>query len=145
MSSTYDWSEYSFFIVCLLFRHKSTAPMPKLAEYRSYIEYETKDGDPARIQCIYERAIKDNCLDASLWREYTDYLVLTLFLESISSRLVPRAIFFCIFLFSPYILFAIRYLFFYIYIAGFLHVWYRLRQIFVLRFAEERYCCISAK
>ena len=49
--------------------------MPKLAEYRLYIEDELKDGDPARIQCMYERAIKDNCLDANLWTDYTDYLV----------------------------------------------------------------------
>ena len=49
--------------------------MPKLAEYRSYIDMEIKDGDPARIQCIYERAIKDNCLDSDLWKDYTDYLV----------------------------------------------------------------------
>ena len=55
--------------------------MPKLNEYRSYVDHELKDGDPARIQCIYERAIKDNCLDASLWKDYTEYLVSLSFLS----------------------------------------------------------------
>ena len=50
---------------------------PKLAEYRDYIALEMKDGDPARVQCICERAIKDNCLDPNLWMEYTEYLVCT--------------------------------------------------------------------
>lgn len=32
-------------------------------------------GDPARIQCIFERAIKDNCLHHELWEKYTSYMV----------------------------------------------------------------------
>ena len=48
---------------------------PKTTEYKSYLEYELKKGDPARIQCLYERAIKDNCLVGDMWTEYTSYLV----------------------------------------------------------------------
>ena len=65
--------ETNRFIILLNFQ--STATLPKQAEYEAYIDMELKDGDPARIQCIYERAIKDNCLDANLWKQYTEYLV----------------------------------------------------------------------
>lgn len=48
---------------------------PKLAEYQSYIEYEMKEGDPARVQIIFERALGENCLVPDLWAKYTTYLV----------------------------------------------------------------------
>ncbi|KAM9446569.1 squamous cell carcinoma antigen recognized by T-cells 3 [Clarias gariepinus] len=47
---------------------------PKLAEYQSYIEFEIKDGDPARVQIIFERALGENCLVPDLWAKYTTYL-----------------------------------------------------------------------
>ncbi|KAJ6656608.1 hypothetical protein lerEdw1_003495 [Lerista edwardsae] len=50
------------------------AEAPKLAEYQAYIEFETKGGDPARIQLIYERALAENCLVPDLWARYTQYL-----------------------------------------------------------------------
>eukprot|EP00111_Clytia_hemisphaerica_P004917 TCONS_00014140-protein len=46
----------------------------KLELYKSYIAFEIKSGDPTRIQCIFERAIKDNCLQHDLWISYTNYL-----------------------------------------------------------------------
>ena len=49
--------------------------MPKLAEYKSYLEYELKKAEPARIQCLYERALNENCLVSELWADYTSYLV----------------------------------------------------------------------
>nr|XP_016854088.1 PREDICTED: squamous cell carcinoma antigen recognized by T-cells 3 isoform X1 [Anolis carolinensis] len=51
-----------------------TAEAPKLAEYQAYIDFETKVGDPARIQLIYERALAENCLVPDLWARYTQYL-----------------------------------------------------------------------
>lgn len=51
------------------------AETPKLAEYQSYIDFETKAGDPARIQLTYERALAENCLVPDLWARYTQYLV----------------------------------------------------------------------
>lgn len=42
--------------------------------YQAYIQHEMKSGDTARIQCIFERALKDNCLIADLWLQYTTYL-----------------------------------------------------------------------
>ncbi|XP_028681170.2 squamous cell carcinoma antigen recognized by T-cells 3 [Erpetoichthys calabaricus] len=50
------------------------ADSPKLAEYQSYIDYEMKEGDPARIQIIFERALSENCLVPDLWAKYTQYL-----------------------------------------------------------------------
>ncbi|KAL0979339.1 hypothetical protein UPYG_G00183830 [Umbra pygmaea] len=50
------------------------AEPPKLAEYQSYIEYEQKEGDPARIQIIFERALAENCLVPDMWAKYTKYL-----------------------------------------------------------------------
>ena len=49
--------------------------MAKMEAYYKYIEYELSQDDPARIRCIYERAITFGCLDAELWLQYTRYLV----------------------------------------------------------------------
>eukprot|EP00112_Aurelia_sp_Birch-Aquarium-sp1_P005065 Seg1574.20 transcript_id=Seg1574.20/GoldUCD/mRNA.D3Y31 product="Squamous cell carcinoma antigen recognized by T-cells 3" protein_id=Seg1574.20/GoldUCD/D3Y31 len=70
----------------------STATLPKQAEYEAYINMELKDGDPARIQCIYERAIKDNCLDANLWEQYTEYLDNKLKVASVAVPVHKRAV-----------------------------------------------------
>ncbi|KAM3937815.1 squamous cell carcinoma antigen recognized by T-cells 3 isoform 2-T2 [Leptodactylus fuscus] len=50
------------------------AETPKLAEYQAYIDFEMKEGDPARIQLIFERALAENCLVPDLWARYTQYL-----------------------------------------------------------------------
>ncbi|XP_026117265.1 squamous cell carcinoma antigen recognized by T-cells 3-like [Carassius auratus] len=47
---------------------------PKLAEYQAYIDFEIKEGDPARVQIIFERALAENCLVPDLWIKYTAYL-----------------------------------------------------------------------
>ncbi|GFO32792.1 squamous cell carcinoma antigen recognized by t-cells 3 [Plakobranchus ocellatus] len=47
---------------------------PHLEVYQDYIQVELKSGDPARVQCIYERALKENCLVPDLWLQYTKYL-----------------------------------------------------------------------
>ncbi|XP_051551810.1 squamous cell carcinoma antigen recognized by T-cells 3-like isoform X1 [Myxocyprinus asiaticus] len=47
---------------------------PKLAEYQTYIDFEIKEGDPARVQIIFERALAENCLVPDLWIKYTTYL-----------------------------------------------------------------------
>lgn len=40
-----------------------------------YIDFEIKEGDPARVQIIFERALAENCLVPDLWIKYTTYLV----------------------------------------------------------------------
>ncbi|UJR35109.1 hypothetical protein I4U23_027880 [Adineta vaga] len=41
------------------------------ATYKKYIAFEK---DPAGIQCLYERAIVDNCLDGDTWLSYTNFV-----------------------------------------------------------------------
>jgi len=53
--------------------------------YRKYIEFEK---EPTRIQCLYERAIVDNCLDGDLWLSYIDFCE-----EHFSSTTILQSIF----------------------------------------------------
>ncbi|KAK3748519.1 hypothetical protein RRG08_008680 [Elysia crispata] len=55
-------------------RGESSTNPPELEVYQEYIHFELKADDPARIQCVYERALKDHCLVAELWLQYTNYL-----------------------------------------------------------------------
>ncbi|KAI8782889.1 squamous cell carcinoma antigen recognized by T-cells 3-like isoform X3 [Biomphalaria glabrata] len=48
--------------------------IPQLQTYQEYIQYELKSEDPSRIQCIFERALKENCLNTDLWLQYTTYM-----------------------------------------------------------------------
>ncbi|XP_058491737.1 squamous cell carcinoma antigen recognized by T-cells 3 [Solea solea] len=50
------------------------AEPPKMAEYQSYLDFELKEGDPARIQLVFERALAENCLVPDLWAKFTTYL-----------------------------------------------------------------------
>ncbi|CAJ1068283.1 squamous cell carcinoma antigen recognized by T-cells 3 isoform X1 [Xyrichtys novacula] len=50
------------------------AEPPKLAEYQTYIDFELKEGDPARVQITYERTLAENCLVPDMWAKYTNYL-----------------------------------------------------------------------
>ncbi|XP_077456080.1 spliceosome associated factor 3, U4/U6 recycling protein [Stigmatopora argus] len=50
------------------------AETPKLAEYQAYIDFEMKEGDPARIQMAFERTLVENCLVPDMWAKYTTYL-----------------------------------------------------------------------
>ncbi|XP_029960592.1 spliceosome associated factor 3, U4/U6 recycling protein [Salarias fasciatus] len=50
------------------------AEPPKLAEYQAYIDFELKEGDPARIQITFERALAENCLVPDMWARNTTYL-----------------------------------------------------------------------
>lgn len=58
-----------------MFALQLVAEPPKLAEYQTYIDYELKEGDPARVQIIFERALAENCLVPDMWAKYTKYLV----------------------------------------------------------------------
>uniref|UniRef100_A0A8C5EET0 Spliceosome associated factor 3, U4/U6 recycling protein n=1 Tax=Gouania willdenowi TaxID=441366 RepID=A0A8C5EET0_GOUWI len=50
------------------------AEPPKLAEYQAYIDFELKEGDPARIVMIFERTLAENCLVPDMWEKYNNYL-----------------------------------------------------------------------
>jgi len=78
---------------CLTFEDTlGSAQHPKTAEYKSYLNYELKKGDPARIQCLYERAMKENCLVGDMWTEYTSYLDSTLKITSVVLPVHERAV-----------------------------------------------------
>ncbi|XP_015792899.1 squamous cell carcinoma antigen recognized by T-cells 3 [Tetranychus urticae] len=47
---------------------------PHYEAYLKYIEYEEANGSPPRVQCIYERALIENCLQPKLWIDYAQYL-----------------------------------------------------------------------
>lgn len=54
---------------------QESSESPHLDAYKSYIEFELKNGDPVRILSIFERALCDNCLQPELWCQYTNYMV----------------------------------------------------------------------
>ena len=39
-----------------------------LERFREYLKMEVREGDPARVQCLYERAVTQHCLDVDLWQ-----------------------------------------------------------------------------
>ncbi|XP_025090591.1 squamous cell carcinoma antigen recognized by T-cells 3-like isoform X2 [Pomacea canaliculata] len=66
---------------------------PSLLEaYNKYLDFELLEGDPARIQCLFERALQENCLQPDLWLRYTKYLDEKLKIGSISMVAYERAL-----------------------------------------------------
>ena len=59
---------------CRVFEETLTGEGSHLDEYKAYIEHEIKGGDPARVQCIYERCLASNCLVPEMWVAYTEYV-----------------------------------------------------------------------
>ncbi|XP_062501292.1 squamous cell carcinoma antigen recognized by T-cells 3-like [Corticium candelabrum] len=68
------------------------AESPRLEQYKEYIQFEMSAADPARIQCIYERALAENCLHASLWMDYTHFLDTKLKIKDVSLVAHQRAV-----------------------------------------------------
>ncbi|KAJ7387452.1 positive regulation of histone deubiquitination [Desmophyllum pertusum] len=78
---------------CLPFEDTlGSAQPPKTTEFKSYLAYELKKGDPARIQCLYERAMNKNCLVGDMWTEYTSYLDSTLKITTVVLPIHERAV-----------------------------------------------------
>ncbi|XP_077534992.1 spliceosome associated factor 3, U4/U6 recycling protein-like [Haemaphysalis longicornis] len=65
---------------------------PALSLYLPYLEWEQGQGDPARIQCLYERALAQHCLVADLWERYMAYLDTQLKVESVSLPCHERSV-----------------------------------------------------
>lgn len=63
--------------ICISLLLQLAAEPPKLAEYQTYIDFELKEGDPARVQITFERTLSENCLVPDMWVKYTTYLVST--------------------------------------------------------------------
>ncbi|CAG7734522.1 unnamed protein product [Allacma fusca] len=67
-------------------------PAARAAVYKRYIEIEKADkSNPARIQCMYERAVADCPLDSSLWLEYILYISTSLKIPEILLNVAERA------------------------------------------------------
>uniref|UniRef100_A0A131YJD3 Rna binding protein sart3 rrm superfamily n=1 Tax=Rhipicephalus appendiculatus TaxID=34631 RepID=A0A131YJD3_RHIAP len=66
--------------------------VPDLSLYLPYLEWEQAQGDPARIQCLYERALAQHCLVADLWERYMAYLDNQLKVESVSLPCHERSV-----------------------------------------------------
>ena len=60
--------------------------------YQDYIALELKEGNPVRVQNIYERRITDHCLEPDVWTEYADYLEKCLKDYPSSKILLKRAV-----------------------------------------------------
>lgn len=45
-----------------------------VAVYQEYVRHELAEGTPARVQCVFERALRQHCLSLPLWQAYTRYL-----------------------------------------------------------------------
>ncbi|XP_005099708.1 squamous cell carcinoma antigen recognized by T-cells 3 [Aplysia californica] len=52
----------------------STSGSEQLKSYQDLITHEQRKKEPARVVCAFERALKDHCLVAELWQQYTAYL-----------------------------------------------------------------------
>ena len=61
-----------WYIICCI---QISADAPQLTEYNAYIDFELKQGDPARVQSVFERALIENCLVSDLWNRYAKFLV----------------------------------------------------------------------
>ena len=47
-----------------------------MSSFLAYVAMERAEkGNPARVQCVFERAVTPCCLVPELWVEYGDYLV----------------------------------------------------------------------
>ncbi|KAK7874320.1 hypothetical protein R5R35_007795 [Gryllus longicercus] len=69
-----------------------STPESRTDVYREYLDYEKGDGEPARVQCLYERALAELCLDPVLWLDYLKYVDTQLKIDSIVLSVCERAV-----------------------------------------------------
>lgn len=69
-----------------------SSPKPELADYLKYLDVEIKNGNLARTQCLFERAITDHCLEGDLWLKYLKFADLKLVVDKLLLPLYERAI-----------------------------------------------------
>ncbi|OQR70347.1 squamous cell carcinoma antigen recognized by T-cells 3-like [Tropilaelaps mercedesae] len=65
---------------------------PKFADYEPYLDFELAQGEGARIQALFERAILDDCLSSALWDKYLKYLDFTLKIDAIAVPVHERSL-----------------------------------------------------
>ena len=59
----------------------NTEGAEQLEKFRQYVALEKEEGEPARVQCLYERAVAEHCLVDVLWEEYLAYMESTIKVE----------------------------------------------------------------
>ena len=64
----------------------------QLEKFKEYLALEKDEGEPARVQCLYERAVAEHCLVAGVWEEYIAYLESTIKIETVITPVYTRAI-----------------------------------------------------
>ncbi|XP_012257454.2 squamous cell carcinoma antigen recognized by T-cells 3 [Athalia rosae] len=62
-----------------------------LDAYRAYVLFEKQNGDPARVNILYERAVAELSLEGPLWLEYVTYMENNVKIESVLDSLYYRA------------------------------------------------------
>jgi len=84
--------EISCLILSYVFLQLSSDDVRRADHYRTYLKHEKSEDDPARVQCLYERAVSEVCLDASLWLEYVEYLDSTIKIDTVVLPVCKRAV-----------------------------------------------------
>ncbi|KAI2804165.1 Squamous cell carcinoma antigen recognized by T-cells 3 [Blomia tropicalis] len=65
---------------------------PHYQEYLNYIDEEIKNDNLSRTQCLFERAINDNCLQAELWLKYLKFCDRKFVVDTILLPIYERAL-----------------------------------------------------
>ncbi|XP_012282732.1 squamous cell carcinoma antigen recognized by T-cells 3 [Orussus abietinus] len=63
-----------------------------LDAFKGYLLHEKQNGDPGRITVLYERAVSEISLEASLWLDYINYLEDNIKMESVLLPVYERAV-----------------------------------------------------
>jgi len=84
--------EISCLIFPCVFFQLSSDDVSRADHYRTYLQHEISGDDPARVQCLFERAVSEVCLDASLWLEYVEYLDSTIKIDTVVLPVCKRAV-----------------------------------------------------
>ena len=64
----------------------------QLEIFRQYAAFEKEEGEPARVQCLYERAVAEHCLVGELWEEYLAYMESTIKIGPVVLPVYARAL-----------------------------------------------------
>ncbi len=60
--------------------------------YDAYLKVELNCGNPARVQCLYERMVTDQCLETRVWSEYLNYLKREIKIDEVLLKVHERSV-----------------------------------------------------
>jgi len=70
----------------------NTEGAEQLDKFLQYVALEKEEGEPARVQCLYERAVAEQCLVDVLWEEYLAYMESTFKMGPVVLPVYKRAL-----------------------------------------------------